>query len=465
MNASFKTLIAVACLAGGCMTLESAEQVDWIVRARYVVPMDKAGRVIENGAVAVRGRDIVAVGTGAEIDRRYSGRQIIDKPQALLAPGLIDTHTHAPMSLFRAFADDRRLDDWLTQFIFPAESRNVDAEFVRWGTRLACLEMLQAGITTYTDMYYFEDVEAETAKAAGVRGVLGQTVIGFPAPDHKKWQDAIAATERYMERWARDELITPAVAPHAIYTTPDEALTAAHRLALKHDKPLLIHLAETRKERDDAERERGMTPTAVLAKLGLLNGRIVAAHSIWESDADLDLLQQRETGVAHCPSSNTKLASGIARVTEMLRRNMRVGLGTDGFAGSNDTADLLAEMNLASKLQKVTTGDPTSLPAEKALEMATAGGARALGLDREIGSLEPGKRADFITISLAHANARPLYNVFSQVAYASKAGDVEDVFINGKQIMAGRNVLTLNSEEIFQKVEEYHRKILLSLKK
>lgn len=465
MLRSYKVLSFLICLTGCVLNMDGAEQVDWIARARYVVTMDAAHRVIENGAMAVKGRDIVAVGTRAEVEARYSARQTIDKPQALIAPGLIDTHTHAPMSLFRAFADDKTLDDWLTKFIFPAESKNVNAEFVRWGTRLACLEMVQAGITTYTDMYYFEETEAETAKEAGVRGVLGQTVIGFPAPDHKKWQDTIAATERYFERWGNDDLITPAVAPHAIYTTPDEALVASHRLAARYSKPLLIHLAETKKERDDAENQRHMTPTAVLDKLGLLDGRVVAAHSIWESDADLDLLQKHETGVAHCPSSNTKLASGIARVTEMLRRGMRVGLGTDGFAGSNDTADLIAEMNLASKLQKVATGDPTSLPADKVLEMATMGGARVLGLEAQIGSLEPGKRADFITISLAHANARPLYNVFSQVAYAAKAGDVEDVFINGKQIMAGRSVLTLDSEQIFRKAEEYRRQILLSLKK
>lgn len=459
----YKTLICIALLTSGVRPVIGAEQVDWIVRARYVMTMNSARELIENGAIALKGRNIAAVGTASEIAARYSASQILDKGQALIMPGLIDTHTHAPMSLFRAIADDRRLDEWLTKFIFPAEAKNVDAEFVRWGTRLACIEMIQAGITTYTDMYYFEDAEAEAAKAAGVRGVLGQTVIGFPAPDHKKWQDTVAAADRYLQRWRDDELITPAVAPHAIYTTPDEALVASHKLAQRYGKPLLIHLAETRKERDDALTQRQMTPTAVLDKLGILDGRVVAAHSIWESDADLDLLQRHGTGVAHCPSSNTKLASGVARVTEMLRRGIRVGLGTDGFAGSNDTADLIAEMNLASKLQKVTVGDPTALPADKVLEMATLGGARALGMEREIGSLEPGKRADFITISLAHANARPLYNVFSQVAYAAKAGDVEDVFINGKQIMAGRSVLTLDSEEVFHKAEEYRRKILLSL--
>ena len=446
------------------LPLKAAEMVDWIARARYVVTMDSERRVIENGAVAVHGQKIVAVGKQDEIAARYTARRTLDKPEALIAPGLIDTHTHAPMSLFRGIADDKPLHEWLYKYIFPAEARNVDAEFVRWGTRLALLEMLQAGITTYTDMYYFEDAEAEVAKEAGVRGVLGQTVIGFPAPDHKDWQDTIAYTERFFERWNHDDLITPAVAPHAIYTTPNEALLAAHRLAVKYRKPLLIHLAETRQERDDALAKRHLSPTAVLERLGLLEGRVVAAHAIWESDADLEILRRHGTAVAHCPSSNTKLASGIARVTEMLRQGITVGLGTDGFAGSNDTADLIAEMSLASKLQKVTTGDPTVVPAEQALEMATIKGAKALGLEREIGSIEAGKKADFITISLAHANAHPLYNVYSQIVFAAKPGNVEDVFIDGRQIVSGRKVLTLDSDVIFRKAEEYRRQILLSLK-
>ena len=459
-------VVGVALIAafGGGLPVKGAEAVDWIIRARYVVTMDSARSVIENGAVAVRGSKIAAVGTQADISGRFTARQTLDKPEALILPGLIDTHTHAPMSLFRGIADDKPLHEWLYNYIFPAEARNVDEEFVRWGTRLACLEMLQAGITTYTDMYYFEDAEAETTKAAGVRGVLGQTVIGFPAPDHKKWQDAIAYSERFFKRWQHDDLITPAIAPHAIYTTPDDALQAAHRLAVQYNKPLLIHLAETRKERDEALAQRHMTPTAALEQMGLLEGRVVAAHSIWETDADLEILRRRGIGVAHCPSSNMKLASGIARVTEMLKMGITVGLGTDGFAGSNDTADLIGEMSLASKLQKVTRMDPTVVPAEQALAMATIGGAKVLGLDGEIGSLEAGKKADFISISLAHANAHPLYNVYSQLVFAAKPGDVEDVFINGRQIVSNRKALTLNSDEILRKAEEYRRQILLSLK-
>ncbi|MBV9405957.1 MAG: amidohydrolase family protein, partial [Acidobacteriaceae bacterium] len=305
--------------------------------------------------------------------------------------------------------------------------------------------------------------EAETAKEAGVRGVLGETVIGFPSPDHKNWQETIAATEKYIERFRNDDLIVPAVAPHAIYTTPDEALVAAHRLATKYNVPLLIHLAEMKKERDDAVRVRKMTPTEVLDKLGVLDGRVVAAHCIYETDGDLAILKRHGTGVAHCPSSNTKMASGVARVAEMLQQGVTVGLGTDGFAGSNDTADLMLEMDLAAKLQKITTMDPTVLPAEQVVAMATIGGAKVLGMEKEIGSLEAGKRADLISVSLDVPNAKPLYNVYSILAYAMKPGDVEDVFVNGREVVSARRVLTLNAPEIYRKAEEYREGIVTGL--
>lgn len=444
--------------------VRAIETADYILQARYVVTMDSQHRLIENGAVAIRNSSIVGVGTQAEIKSRFTSTKLLEKPDTLIAPGLIDTHTHAPMSLFRAIADDKRLQDWLNNYIFPAESKNVTAEFVRWGTRLACLEMVLAGITTYTDMYYFEDAEAEVAKEAGLRGVLGQTVIGFPAPDAKTWKDGLARTEQYIQRFKHDELITPAVAPHAIYTTPDEALVAAHRLSVKYDVPYLIHLSETEKEVQDSVAARQLTPTQLLAKLGVLDGRVIAAHGVWEDDEGIHILKQHGTGVAHCPSSNMKLASGVAPVVKMLKAGLNVGLGSDGFAGSNDTADLILEMNLAAKLQKVFTHDPTALPAEQAFEMATMGGARVLGLEKQIGSLEVGKRADLITISLHRPNSIPLYNVYSQLAYATKAGDVQDVFINGRQIVDGRRPLTLNPDEVYRKANEYHKQILSSIK-
>lgn len=446
------------------LQMAATENADFIIHARYVVTMDQRHRVLEPGAVAIKSDRIVAVGTPNDVAERYSSKKVIERPNALLMPGMIDTHTHAPMSLLRALADDKKLDDWLTHYIFPAEAKNVTPDFVRWGTRLACLEMIKAGITTYTDMYYFEDVEAETAKQAGVRGVLGQTVIGFPAPDYKSWKETLAATEKFMQKYAHDDLITPAVAPHSIYTTPDEALIAAHELAVKYSAPLLIHLAETQKERDDALTKRNMTPTQVLEKLGVLDGRVVAAHSIWEDDHDLQILLKHGVGVAHCPSSNAKLASGIARVVDMLNLGIAVGLGTDGFAGSNDSADLVREMDLAAKLQKVTRMDPTVLPAEQALEMATIGGARVLGMQRDIGSIEEGKKADLVTMSLAESDAYPLYNLYSHLVYAAKSSEAEDVFINGKPVMTEHVVSTLNAAEIYKKAEEYGKQVSASLR-
>ncbi len=339
----------------------AAESADRIWTGRYVVTMDPQRRVIENGAIAIRGELILAAGPQGEIEQRYQARQRLDRPDAILAPGLIDTHTHAAMSLFRGIADDLRLQDWLEHYIFPAEARNVTADFVRWGTRLGCLEMLLSGTTTFTDMYYFEDVVAETAKEAGMRGVLGETIIGFPSPDAKTPADALAFTDRYLTRFHDDPLIVPAVAPHAIYTNSDETLKACRALANRHGAPLVIHLSETKHENDECLAQRKLTPTQALDALGVFNGRTVAAHAVWVDEADLAILKSRGVGIAHCPSSNMKLASGVAPVTRMLALDMAVGLGPDGPAGSNNDFNMFEEMDLAAKLQKVITGDPRNL--------------------------------------------------------------------------------------------------------
>jgi 5-methylthioadenosine/S-adenosylhomocysteine deaminase len=442
----------------------AAEPADWIWSARYVLTGNAQRPVIEGGAVAVRGERIVGVGAKAEIDARFQARQRLDRPQAILAPGLVNTHTHAAMSLFRGIADDLKLQDWLEEYIFPAEAKNVTADFVRWGTRLGCLEMLLGGTTTFTDMYYFEDVVAEAAREAGMRGVLGETIIGFPAPDAKTPADALAFTEKFLQRFRGDSLIVPAVAPHALYTNSDETLKAARALANKYGAPLIIHLSETKKENDDEQAKRHSSPTATLDALGVLSGRTVAAHCVWMSDADLAILKARNVGVAHCPSSNMKLASGVAPIMKMLALGIAVGLGPDGPAGSNNDFNLFEEMDLAAKLQKVTTLDPQALPASTAFEMATMGGARVLGMEKEIGSLEPGKRADMISVRLDRPNAVPLYDPISQMVYALKADDVRDVMVNGKPVVRDGKILTLNEPQILQKAAEYRAKVAASLK-
>lgn len=437
-----------------CFSARAAEPVDWIWSARYVVTMDAARRVIDDGAVAVRGDRIVAAGPRAEIDRRYKAKQRLDRPAALIAPGLINAHAHAPMSLLRGVADDLRLEDWLKNFIFPAEAKNVTADFVRWGTRLTCLEMLLSGTTTYADMYYFEDAIAEETRAAGLRGVLGETIIGFPVPDAKTPDDALRSTEGYLQRFRNDALIVPAVAPHAIYTNSEQTLRASRALANRYGAPLLIHVAETKSDRDAVQK---------LDSWGILNGRTLAAHAVWADDRDIGTLKARGAAVAHCPSSNMKLASGIAPVVKMLAAGVNTGLGTDGPAGSNNDFDLLEEIDLAAKLQKVATGDPRALPAEQALEMATIGGARALGLEKEIGSLEAGKRADLITVRLDVPNAVPVYSIVSQLVYALKGADVRDAMVNGRLLLRDRRVLTLDEAQILAKAAAYGAKVRASL--
>jgi 5-methylthioadenosine/S-adenosylhomocysteine deaminase len=403
------------------------------------------------------------VGSRAEIESRYRAPNRLDQPNAILAPGLINTHTHAAMSLFRGVANDRKLEDWLQNFIFPAEARNVDQEFVRWGTRLALLEMALSGTTTFTDMYYFEDAVAEETKAAGLRGVLGQSLIGFPAPDFKTPAEQLAGAEAFLKKYDADSLITPAVAPHAIYTTPDETLKAGRALADKYRKPLLIHLAETKTEFDDAQKQRKMTPTATLERLGVLDGWTVAAHSIWLTDADIDVLAATQTGIAHNPSSNMMLSSGTAPVPKLLKRGIAVGLGTDGPAGSNNDFDMFEEMDLAAKLQKLATSDPTALSAKQAFAMATIDGARALHLSHLIGSIEAGKLADIISIRLEEPRATPLFDVYAQIVYALKGSDVSDVMVNGQMIVRNRLPLTLNQRAILTKAAEYQRQIAASL--
>jgi 5-methylthioadenosine/S-adenosylhomocysteine deaminase len=450
--------MALACSCGSHRTA-----IDAIWTARYVVTMDPQRRVIANGAVAILGDHIVAAGPRAEIEGQYTAQHRLDRGDAILAPGLINTHTHAAMSLFRGIADDLKLQEWLDKYIFPAEAKNVDREFVKWGTRLAVLEMALSGTTTYTDMYYFEDTVAEETKAAGLRGVLGETIIGFPSPDYRTPQAALAGTESFLKRYADDPLIVPAVAPHSIYTNSDETLVGCRRLADRYQKPLVIHLSETKKENDDSLTQRKKTPTAALDALGVLNGWTVAAHGVWLDDADLAVLKARGTGLAHCPSSNMMLSSGVAPVVKMLGLEIPVGLGTDGVAGSNNDHNLMEEMDLAAKLQKVSTNDPRSLPAEEAFAMATIGGAKALRMDKLIGSIEPGKRADLITIRLDEPNAVPMYDAYSQLVYALKGADVSDVMVNGKTIVRDRRMLTLDQAEILAKAEEYRHRIARSL--
>ncbi len=444
-------------------TPAARENVDLLVTARYVVTMDASQRVIEDGAIAVRGDAILAIGPRAELESKYSSTRKISSPQGLVMPGLINGHTHAAMTLFRGIKDDVTLQDWLTNYIFPAEAKNVTENFVTWGTRLGILEMLRGGTTTYTDMYYFEDAVAGETKAAGMRGVLGETFIDFPAPDNKTLAEALAYSEKYLKHWQGDPLIHAAVAPHSVYTDSADTLHAAAALARKYYAPILIHVSETKKEVDDNRAAHNLSPVAWLDQLGVLGPDVVAAHCIWIDAADIALLAKSQTGCVHNPSSNMMLASGVAPVQAMLSGGVRLGLGTDGPAGSNNDLNMMEEMDLAAKLQKITHMDPQALGAKQAVEMATIGGARALHMENEIGSLEAGKKADLIVIGLGEANAVPLYDVYSQIVYALKASDVQDTIIGGRVVMQNGHVLTLDEAAIIAKARELGAQVKKSL--
>jgi 5-methylthioadenosine/S-adenosylhomocysteine deaminase len=456
-----KTLLSLCLLAA---SLAAQQPADLIVTAAQVVTMDAERRVINDGAVAIRNGRILAVGPRQEIDSAYRAAQRIDQPEAMLTPGLVNTHTHASMSLLRGLADDKPLQEWLEKYIFPAEARNVTPEFVRWGARLAMLEMMLSGTTTYTDMYYFEDDIAEVTAEAGMRGVLGQTIIGFPAPDYKTPAAALAGTAKFIEKWKGHPLITPAVAPHAVYTNDGETLAAARALADRHNVPLLIHVSETRAEDAIVEKKTGASPTAYLDRIGGIARRSVFAHGVWLSPLDRQTVRLHGVGVAHCPSSNLKLGSGILPTGELLRLGIPVGLGPDGPAGSNNDFNLFEEMDLASKLAKGATHDPLALPAATVFEMATIMGARVLGMEDQIGSLEPGKRADLITISLAEPHAFPRHDPYSMLVYSLKGSDVRDVVIEGRITIRDRRPLTLNPKEILTRAAELRARVEASLK-
>jgi 5-methylthioadenosine/S-adenosylhomocysteine deaminase len=430
----------------------------WLVDGGLVLVMDEAGTVIPDGAVAIRGSRIAAVGPSAELARRYPGARRIDASGRIVMPGLINAHTHVPMTLFRGVADDLDLKGFLYGRIFPLEARFVDDEFVRWGTRLACLELLEGGVTTFVDMYYFEDAIAEEAARCGMRAVVGETLVDFPAPDNKAWADALAYTERFLVRWHGDPLITAAVAPHATYTVSPEHLREAHTLAAKHDVPMLMHLAEARYEVKFIREKYGKGPVEYAAGLGILDDRVVAAHMIFPTPAEIALLAERKVGVVHCPQSNMKGGSGVAPVPALLAAGVAVGLGTDGAASNNDLS-LWEEIDTAAKLAKVTTGDPTVLPARTALAMATRLGAQAVGMEHAIGSLEVGKQADLILVRTDSIHQIPHYDPYSLLVYATKAGDVDTVIVDGRVVMAARRVLTVNEAEVRERVSGYQERI------
>jgi 5-methylthioadenosine/S-adenosylhomocysteine deaminase len=455
-------LLIPACIAAALVAVLFAQSgsraVSILVTNGIVVTMNPERQVIQDGAVAIDGSDIVGVGPAADVAARFRGRATLDAKGQIVLPGLINTHTHAPMVLYRGLADDLALSEWLEKYIFPAEAKTVSPAFVRAGTRLAALEMIQSGTTTFADMYYFEEEVARETKAAGLRGVLGQTVIQFPVADAKTPAEALTRAEAFITAFKGDALITPAVAPHAIYTLDAASLRAARDLSRRHNVPTLIHLAETQDEAKNAEAQFKLSPVRYLESLGFLGPGVLAAHGVWVSEPDIALLQMRGVGVSHNPESNMKLASGTAPVPAYLRADVAIGLGTDGAASNNDL-DMFEAMRMASLLHKLQSGDPRALGARTALEMATIRGARALGMESRIGSLEAGKRADLILVDVSGARQTPMYDPVSHLVYVAHGDDVRTTIVNGQILMQDRKVRTLNDADVIREARAWADKV------
>ncbi len=433
---------------------------DLLLTNATVLTMDASFTVHVGGSVAIAGDSIVAVGADAQV---YDALETIDCRGRVVMPGLVNAHTHVPMTLLRGLADDLRLDVWLLGYMMPVEREFVRPEFVDLGTRLGCAEMIKSGVTCFADMYYFEETVATATAAAGMRALCGQTVLRFPAPDATSYEDSLARAQDFIQRWRGHPLIVPAPAPHAPYTCTPEILRACAELAAEFDVPLHTHLSETIQEVETSRRLYGAPVVPWVKKQGLFGAKVLAAHCVHVDDGEMRALKRTGAGVAHNPTSNLKLAAGIAPVARMRELEIDVGIGTDGPASNNDL-DMFEEMRLAALLAKGSGGDPTALPAREALAMATRIGARALHMDHLTGSLEPGKRADLVVVDLSGLNNVPAFQrdpnaVYARIVYTAKSADVVDVMCNGRWLMRDRTLLTLDESELKLRATEQARRI------
>lgn len=432
------------------------EAADILITNGTVLTMDRHLTLIEDGAVAIASDQIRSVGRAGEFKGDMPGK-VIDANGGIIMPGLVNTHTHAAMTLFRGLADDLPLMDWLHNHIFPAEAK-LDYDRVHLGTRLACAEMIQSGTTCFCDMYLFEDAVAMAASAAGIRSVVGEVLYDFPSPNYGPIEKGFDYTKLLMEKWKGHPLVNIAVEPHSPYLCEPQLLEKAAGLAKENNALLVIHLSETAHEVDQIIKEYGRTPVGHLEKLGVLSSRLLACHCVVLSDEDKEQLKRFDVKVSHNPESNMKLASGVAPIPDLLDINVCTGLGTDGCS-SNNNLDMFGEMDTAAKLHKVFTGDPTVMDAAKVLKMATIDGARALGLDAVTGSIEPGKKADIIIVDTQSPHLVPMYNPVSHLVYAAKGSDVVTSVINGIVVMENRQLLTIDLEKTIADVRSAAKEI------
>lgn len=435
------------------------ENVDFIIRAEYLLTMEGDLSVIHDGAIAVSGSTIKDVGDYSEISKKYSTDKVYGGDGKVVFPGLINTHSHAAMVYFRGLADDLPLQEWLEKHIWPAEGKWMSAEFVEDAVGLACLEMLKSGVTTYTDQYFYQSVAAKKVSRIGMRGVLGAGVIDFPFTGYaSSVEDYFINAESLIKEYRNDELITPCIAPHATYTCSPENYQRANGISEKYNVPIHTHVAETQFEIAQIKDRYGMTPVEHLDAIGLLSERFIAVHCVWLTDNDIKLLAERKSGVSHCIESNLKLASGISPVPKLLNAGVKVAFGTDGAASNNDLS-ILGEMSTAAKVHKAIAGDPTVLDSKTALLMATKNGADILGLGNSIGSLKPGKKADIVIADLNKPHLSPIYDIYSHITYSMRPSDIETVFVNGRAIVENRTLQTMDEGEILGKAREWQHKI------
>lgn len=428
---------------------------DLIVTNGFVVTMNARKEVLDPGVVVIRAGRILAVGPAA-LATSYAAPKVIDARGAIVMPGMINTHTHVSMTVFRGLGDD--VPDRLKRFIFPLEKQMVDRDVVYWGAMHGLVEMVEGGVTTLVDMYYFEDEVARAAKQVGIRGVLGETVVSFPAPDAAEPYGGIAYAKQFAARYAGDPLITPAFAPHAPYTVDDEHLRLIAKESAAANLPVLMHVAEMPAEIATLRKERNQTPIEYLDSIGLLTPRLVAAHCIFVTDSDVALMAAREIGVAHNMAANIKSGKGVAPVPKMLAKGVRVGLGTDGPMSGN-TLDVIGQLGYVAKVQKLENHSPLIMPAIDVVEMATMGGARALHREAELGSLEPGKLADVILVDRDATNMIPFYDVYSTLVYAAGPKDVRTTIIQGRVIMDDRKLLTVDAADVRRHMQQLSEKI------
>ncbi len=435
------------------------KQADLILTNAIVLTMDENLTQYEPGAVAVKGESILAVGQEAEIKDKYTAPETIDCEGKVLMPGLVNAHTHVPMTLLRGLADDLRLDVWLLGYMMPVEREFVSPDFVRLGTLLGCVELIRTGVTSFADMYYFEEDVARATAEAGLRAVCSQTVMKYLAPDAQSYEESLTAAREYIQRWKNHPLIVPSIAPHAPYTCTEEILRATAAVATEFDIPLHTHLAETALEVENSREEFGMPVIPYVKKMNIFDAKVLAAHCVHIDEGEMLTLLHHKAGVAHNPSSNLKLASGFAPVSKMIETGLNVGIGTDGPASNNDL-DMFEEMRLAAFIAKASSGDPTAIPAQTALSMATRLGAKAMHIGHLTGSLEEGKRADMILVSIDQLHNTPRFRrdpngIYAQLVYASKSTDVTDVMVNGKWLMRSRQLTTLEPETLLEQAAEY----------